>query len=562
MKITTLQGINLKNPISTVILEYKNPKEDLIEFVQKLHPIFMENYVVKKGNVEITTKFPSLWKNKDIGHILQSYSNGKLSFKTAKSKMLDAITLMVHSMSTIPIIEGAQKLGYEVFPFYYNNTFIKHQKGLNRTIQIGIGQEMVLTESVASTGDSRMGFGIQRDKWKTNTVLDILELDIASWAKIDSEKDLPKVAKEIQFPMVIKPAGLTGGACVKVGIKNMDELKHAYQQVIRELKQREEDKGRSYRDYQKQIIAQKMVSGKDFRILVVDGKVEIVTNRIPARVIGDGSHSVSELIKIENKDPRRDITLPTHTLKPIKIDSEVKKILKEQDLSLKDVPQKGQIVQVRKVASMSQGGITEDYTDKTHPQVKLICESIAKTIHTYALGIDVLANDISKPLTPENGCIIEVNTRPESYLNAFPVIGKQYPDIGEKIVRGLIPENLHTNRVIFIGGFPLKKMIEITRKNISETNKIGIYEKGAIYINDMLINDDVDIEEGLLALKKNRTLDTIVVHYENENGIVKHGTGFDQINLMIYDDSVSDTIVQKIKSYKSQNLISKITKIS
>lgn len=560
MKVTTLQGINLRNPKTTIVYEGKNLKGDILEFIKGIHPVFMQDLVINKDKIEIVTNLPSVWKNREVVSVIDSYSREKLTKEKAKSLILELLNVLVYSMSTIPILHGAHNLGYETFHFFTNNSVVAKRKGLNRQFNIGIGKESVVTQSSGSTGDSKLGKNVQKDKWLTNSVLDLLELDIASWAPIYNEEDLPKVAKEIQFPMVIKPGGLTGGACVKVGIKDMEELKSAYKQVLVELKEKEEKKKTyKYQSYQKQILAQKMVSGKDYRILVVNGKVEIVTNRIPARVVGDGSHTVSELIEIENKDPRRDTSLPTHTLKPITIDNEAEKILKEQGLTVNDVPEKDKEVQIRKVASMSQGGITEDYTDRTHPQIKLICETIASTIHTHVLGIDVLANDISKPLTPENGCIIEVNTMPESYLNSFPVIGEQYPEIGEKIVRGLIPEGTHTNRVVFVGDFELKRMLEVTKENISETAKIGLYDKNSIYINEHLINDDVDVENGLLALKRNKSLDTIVIHYETENGIEKHGFGFDQIDLVVYDKNVSDKVVQKIKSYRDSKLISNIS---
>ncbi len=562
MKVQVLQGINLKNTITTVIIEDKKVKKDIIEFYKNLHLIFMEKYVIKGNSIEIATKIPYFWSNTEMINIVNKYFMSKISLEKAKTKSLELARMLIHSMSTIPILMGAHKLGYETFPFLINNKLIPNPKSLNRHYNIGIGKESVITYSAASTNDSRIASGIQGNKWLTNRVLDLLEFDIASWVRIDNEKDLPDVAKEIGFPMVIKPAGLTGGACVKVGIKNYKEMREAYKSIVIELKEREKQKGNfRYRPYQKQIIAQKMVSGKDFRILVVNGKVEIITNRIPAKVIGDGKNTIKKLIGKENLDPKRDITLPTHTLKPIKIDKTLEKIVKEQGFTLSNIPPKGKIVQVRKVASMSQGGITEDFTDKTHPQTKDICESIASTIHSYVLGIDVLCKDISKPLTPKNGCIIEVNTMPEIYLNAFPVIGKQYPEIGEKIVRGLIDPKAHTNTVVVIGRLSKEKILKLVKKNISETVKIGLLEDRSIFINNNLINNDVDIQEGLLALKRNKILDTIVLHFEDENGLKKYGFGFDTIDIMVYDDSISKNVEGKIKTYNRSKYISKIIKI-
>jgi cyanophycin synthetase len=84
---------------------------------------------------------------------------------------------------------------------------------------------------------------------------------------------------------------------------------------------------------------------------------------------------------------------------------------------------------------MSQGGITEDFTDQVGPEIKYIVESIASSIHAFVVGVDILCRDISKPLTKDNGGIIEINTKPEAYLNLYPVIGKQRENVATHISR-------------------------------------------------------------------------------------------------------------------------------
>jgi cyanophycin synthetase len=183
-----------------------------------------------------------------------------------------------------------------------------------------------------------------------------------------------------------------------------------------------------------------------------------------------------------NSDPRRDILNPTHILKPIIIDEPLLSYLKEQGLGLKDTPAKGQKVNVRKEASMSRGGITEDFTDRVHPQIKEIVESLAQTLRAFALGVDVLCKDISKPLSGGNGYIIECNTMPESYLNAFPVIGKQYEEIGQMVVENLLDRKNPTKKIVFLGG-EIKKIAKTVEMHLDGIGATGIYSSGSIYIN-------------------------------------------------------------------------------
>ena len=154
-------------------------------------------------------------------------------------------------------------------------------------------------------------------------------------------------------------------------------------------------------------------SGADYRLLVINGQLKVCTKRIPAFITGDGEHNIEELINITNEDPRRDINNPSHILKPIEIDDPLIDLVKQQNLTLQSVPNKDQKIYVRNVASMSRGGITEDYTNKVSPEIKSIVESIASTLHVFAMGADIICNDISKPLTKDNGAILEVNTMPE-----------------------------------------------------------------------------------------------------------------------------------------------------
>jgi hypothetical protein len=308
---------------------------------------------------------------------------------------------------------------------------------------------------------------------------------------------------------------------------------------------------------------QEQVSGEDYRVLVIDGKFRIATKRIPAFIIGDGIRNIRELIEETNKDKRRDISNPTHTLKPITIDAILVDYLVEQGMDLNTIPNKDERVQVRKPASMSLGGITEDFTDKVHPQIKYICETLAQSIHAYTLGVDVICEDISKPLTGTNGSIIEMNTMPEGYLNTFPVIGKQYPETGAVYVKGLLeklPEVKHiiissnkyqvsnakehqdfleNNCSVVVNHEKEIKTIEDilavvrNKANLGEDAKIGVYQNGEIYINDVLINTNMKTQDATEALKINASLDVIVFSYPELKEVEEHGYGFDNVDLWI-----------------------------
>lgn len=553
MKVNVLQGLNLKNPVTTVRVEMEAVKPDLLDFFKNLHPVFMEGYKITGTTFEVQTHLPNLWKNETFLQAIEDFSTGKKSLDDAKTSILEVTKLLVSSMSTIPVLHAAHQMGYETHQFYVNKGILP-KKLLNKYYSIGIGKEAQVTVAAGSTLDSILAFKTQRDKSFTNQFIEEMDFPIAKWALVESRDDLPRIAEEIGLPLVMKPVGLTAGHGVYVGLKTVKELEETYDKIHKYFDEMEHPKAA----WQKKIIVQEVVKGDDYRVLVINGTVEIATHRIPARVVGDGKHTIRELIDIENQNPARDITLPTHTLKFIVIDDDLIKIVRDNGFELDDIPEKDEIVYVRKVASMSQGGITADVTDKIHPQTKLICEAIGKTVHACVLGVDVLCQDISKPLTPENGSIIEMNTMPEVYLNAFPVIGKQYPDIGKTVISSLISKDLHTNRVVAVGNIENKEVERIVVESLGKQEKIGSLRSGVISINGNEINKDVETESGVLSLKKNRSLDTIVLHYDNVAEIEENGLGFDTIDLLVATKGEYEKIKDKIDEYKSNNLITKV----
>jgi cyanophycin synthetase len=426
--------------------------------------------------------------------------------------------------------------------------FTKSSK-FNRYYSIGVGKEAQIIVSIASSKDSAMAKDIQQDKWSTNTLLERLKLPVPKWSVINSEAHLKEIFADFRVPIVLKPTGLTGGAGVTTGIKDMEKALSAYRYASQIIS----NKQRS--SWQTKLMIQEQVTGEDYRLLVIAGKLRIATKRIPAFATGDGKSTIRQLIETMNEDPRRDVLSPTHILKPIVIDEPLHSYLKDQGLTLEDVPGKGKIVPIRKEASMSRGGITEDFTDKVHPQIAHIVESLASSLRAFVLGVDVLCNDISKPLTDGNGYIIECNTMPEAYLNSFPVIGKQYEDIGRLVVENLVDTKNPTKKIVFLGG-DLKKVNAYikTQLNTSADEKVGVYSAGSIYINGELITEKTEVWEAVEAIKLNASLSTIVLHYSDIEQIEDSGLGFDTIDKVLVTsefNSKNPQVAETLEGYRN-----------
>jgi hypothetical protein len=213
---------------------------------------------------------------------------------------------------------------------------------------------------------------------------------------------------------------------------------------------------------------------------------------------------------------------------------------------------------------MSQGGITEDFTDQVGPEIKYIVESIAQSIHAFVIGADILCKDISKPLTKENGGIIEINTKPEAYLNLYPVIGRQRENVADTHIQKLLKDN-KTKKIVVIGQFAkdiptLLKKRSLFRSYLEEEEIIGEYKEKSILINSLRINSNLDKEKAIQSLKVNALLDVIMIHHRDWADAESTGLGFDKIDMVVVrkDLKQSKTYMKILKKYKRKGLIEKI----
>jgi len=560
--VQVLQGLNLDSDISVIKINVH--KSDAIvkylELLKGYHPLFMREYKFENDVLSIYSQITSLWR--ELGEVIISLSEGKIDYEEAKKYTLEeVIKQRVLSMVTIPILHITHKLGLEATPtMLIDENRVPYTKTFNRYYTLGIGKNSQILYSISSSKDCKMGQNIQKDKWATNLVIERMGLPIPNWQVVDNKSQLEKIWGQYNKPVVIKPVGLNGGHGVVVGINKLEEAEKAFEFA------QDACKRHVGKEWQNKIMIQEQVKGEDYRLLVIDGKLELTTKRIPAFVVGDGKHTIQELIDITNTDPRREITSPTHTLKPIIVDEPLLSYIKEQKLTLNSVPKKEQKINVRKVASMSQGGITEDFTDKVGPEIKAIVESIAASIHAFTLGVDILCQDISKPLTKENGAILEINMMPEGYLNVYPVIGKPREDVYVKYVKSLLEGN-NTKQIVIVGNSTEDVPTLLRKKSLfgsylRQDAVIGEYKDGEIRINGLDINKGLEKWKAIEGLKVNASLDAMIIHHRNVDDVRETGLGFNKIDLLMIESKyLEDREFKKaIRRYKMKGLISKIKK--
>lgn len=205
--------------------------------------------------------------------------------------------------------------------------------------------------------------------------------------------------------VVVKPTNADHGNGIAVGVPTEAALHRAIEHAGK---------------YSKHIIIQQRHRGDDCRVTVVDGVCVAAVRRTPPAVIGNGMHTIRELIAKLNADPRRrkDTQAP---LRPIAID-DARRYLGESQLEA--VPANGQRTAVLGTANVSKGGESEDITDELHETYKAAAIQLAKVLGLGVCGIDFLIADISRPLSAGRGVLIEINCAIGLRLHHLPTKGK------------------------------------------------------------------------------------------------------------------------------------------
>lgn len=237
-----------------------------------------------------------------------------------------------------------------------------------------------------------------------------------------------------QYPLfenraiVIKPKSTNYGLGItifKQGVKSQEDFTQAVEIAFRE---------------DREIMVEDYLTGTEYRFFVLGDKTEAVLLRVPANVVGDGIHTVEELVNSKNSDPLRGDGSRT-PLKKIALGEIESLQLKEQGLTFDSIPAKDQLVQLRANSNISTGGDSIDMTDEMHPSYKELAVGIAKAMGAAVCGVDIIIPDLTKPATKELSSwgVIEANFNPMMMMHIFPYQGKSRR-LTQNIIRMLFPE--------------------------------------------------------------------------------------------------------------------------
>jgi cyanophycin synthetase len=280
-------------------------------------------------------------------------------------------------------------------------------------VQLGYGARMRRIWTAETDRTSAIAEGISRDKDLTKRLLKSCGVPVPEGRLVSSLEDAWDAAQEIGLPVVVKPCDGNHGRGVFTNVTTREEIEKAY--TVAE----EEGSG---------IIVERFVSGNEHRLLVIGGRLVAAARGEAAAVTGDGRCTIRELIELQlNSDPRRG-SGEDCPLNVIRIDSAARLELSRQGYDADSVPPKGRPVLIQR-----SGNVAFDVTDLVHPEVAEDVALAARVVGLDIAGVDLVAQDISRPLAEQGGAIVEVNAGPGLLMHLKPANGKPRP-VGRAIV--------------------------------------------------------------------------------------------------------------------------------
>ncbi|BAZ50235.1 RimK domain-containing protein ATP-grasp [Nostoc sp. NIES-4103] len=393
-------------------------------------------------------------------------------------------------------------------------------------MQYGLGRKQIRGVATTFNCDSHLDSDFTTRKDDCKAFLNTLGFPVPKGEIVISEHEALAVAREIGYPVAVKPVVGHKGIGVTADVQDSRELESAYQRAFAAIPE----------DQPTRIIVEKSIKGKDFRLLCVNGRFVAATERRPASVVGDGYLTIAELIRKENRKPER-LDSPTSPMSKIQVDEAMELYLDEQRLSLDSVIEKGRTVYLRKVANLSAGGISINATHTVHDDNIILAQDVAQHFQLTCLGIDVIAEDLSESWKSSNFAILEINAAPGILMHLNPCVGESV-DVPSHILETFFQSSLDAR-------IPIITFNKISVPELQETIDhillqhpewtVGAICRDAVFVNRSKKVLRPEYNTNIQTLLRNPKLDLLIAEYHDEI-LETEGMFYQGSNMVVLDN--------------------------
>ena len=381
-------------------------------------------------------------------------------------------------------------------------------------VQFGHGRYQQRIQATITSKTPHIAVEISCDKEDTHNLLRDLGLPVPLQRLVYSERQALRAAHRIGFPVVIKPLDANHGRGVSINLIDGEQVSTAYGVA------RENARGSS-------VLVESFIEGMDHRMLVVNDELVAVAKRVPGHVVGDGKHSIAELVDIVNEDPRRGIG-HEKVLTRLELDHQARRLMKKAEVDEDTVLPEGEALYLRSTANLSTGGTAIDMTDVVHPDNREMAVRAVQAVGLDVGGVDFLTSDITKSFKEVGGAIVEVNAAPGFRMHVAPTEGESR-DVSGKVMDMLFPPSTPSRiPVASITGTNGKTTTSRMLAHILKTagHTVGMTSTDGVYIDGRLsVRGDMTGPASAHIVLRDPTVDVAVMETAR-GGLLRAGLGY------------------------------------
>jgi len=399
---------------------------------------------------------------------------------------------------------------------------------LNRysLIQFGHGKWQKRIQATITSETRHIAVEIASDKEETVRILGDLGLPVPKQSLVYSEREAVRAAERIGWPVVVKPLDANHGRGVAIRLTSAEQVAAAFAGA---------------REHSRGVIVESFIEGVDHRLLVVNGELIAAALRKPGHVVGDGVHTIEQLVELVNQDPRRGVG-HEKVLTKLEFDAQALRLLEKKGLTRESVPPKGEEVFLRSTGNLSTGGTSIDLTDQIHPDNREMAVRAIKAIGLDVGGVDFLTPDLAKSYREVGGAICEVNAAPGFRMHVAPTEGKAR-DVAAPVMEMLFPPG--TPSRIPIAAITGTNGKTTTARMVAHVFKMNGWHPGltttdGVYINGHLtISGDMTGPTAARMVLRDPTVDVAVLETAR-GGLLRRGMGYKRCNVAAVTNIAAD----------------------
>jgi cyanophycin synthetase len=384
-------------------------------------------------------------------------------------------------------------------------------------VQLGHGKYQQRIQATVTGKTPHIAVELASDKEETNKILGSLGLPVPRQELVQSESGAIRAARRIGFPVVTKPYNGNHGRGISIGLRTDEEVAEGFAKA---------------KEISRSVIVETFLEGDDHRLLVVNGELVAATRRTPGHVVGDGQHTIAQLVDIVNQDPRRGIG-HEKVLTRLVLDAQAEMMLTRAGVNADSVPEAGRVIYLRSTANLSTGGTATDVTDIIHPDNRDMAVRAIRAIGLDVGGVDFLSTNIAESYRSIGGGICEVNAAPGFRMHVAPSEGTPR-DVAGPVIDMLFPQGAPSR--VPIAAITGTNGKTTTSRMLAHIAKMAGYTPGLTTTDGVYIDGQRTVEGDMTGPVSARMvladpMIDLAVLETARGGIVRAGLGVREVNV-------------------------------